>query len=63
MANSRKSSAAQVVEGHATNLLQYQGERPIALQESARIWRHQTLEGVELFRVRPKRIRQLSALV
>jgi hypothetical protein len=37
MANSRKSPAAQVVEGHATNLLQYQGERPIASRESAHL--------------------------
>ena len=48
MANSRKPSTAQVVEGNATNLLQYQGERPIASQESALIWRHQSLEGVEI---------------
>ena len=49
-ANSRKLPAAQVVGRHAANLLHYQSERPPGADESARIWCHRSLAGVELFR-------------
>lgn len=42
--------ACVIVDGSLQNIKKYQSERPLGAQESARIWRHTALKGVELFR-------------
>jgi AraC-like DNA-binding protein len=39
-----------VIQGSLRNIRKYQSERPIGVQETARIWRHTGRDGVELFR-------------
>ena len=42
--------ACAIVDGSLQNIKKYQSEKPLGAQESARIWRHTALKGVELFR-------------